>query len=183
MRTAGRAKTCPLQSLAAVNKELAAEMLIPIIKTIPADVDEPYWKSEAANWIHVANQLDDIEVWLEYLKATKRANVGLRMEMMNPICYPTRETNKDIRIAFVATFLNDNTVRDVAVSADKFDGPCAAFTIKRITVRDFATMKLASMMLKLDEYPDANWTQRAMGRSAKTSDRRVGQKGIAGPFD
>ena len=39
----------------------------------------------------------------------------------------------------------------------KYSGPCAAFTIKRIAVRDFAVEQIASI-LNLPDRPDEFWT-------------------------
>jgi hypothetical protein len=61
------------------------------------------------------------------------------------------------RVAFLRSFLNDKTVRDVATNGNKYDGPCAGFTFDRIVVGDFAALQLASLLgVKADA--DPTWT-------------------------
>jgi hypothetical protein len=52
--------------------------------------------------------------------------------------------------------LDDTTVR--VAGGGNFDGPCAAFTIQTIEVRDFAAMQIASF-LGFDDRPTEFWTK------------------------
>ncbi len=152
-------KRTAVQALAYVNKDMTADLVLPLIKKIPKDVNEPYWTSEAAALTHVVMQLDDIKIWREYLQAAKNASVGLRMEMMEPMNYSyIGETNLDFRLAFLSSFLADETVRNQDADPQKYTGPCAAFTFKKISVRNYVAMTLASLILKTDDYPDDSWT-------------------------
>jgi hypothetical protein len=102
-------------------------------------------------------QLDDMAIWRTYLRAAKRSAIGLRMEMMNPMDYYYIGTkNRNLRLAFLAAFLNDEAVRRTDTS-EKFRGPCAGFTFHKMAVRDFAAMKIASI-LGLEDSPDEFWT-------------------------
>jgi hypothetical protein len=67
---------------------------------------------------------------------------------------------KDRRLAFLSAFLDDETLRDDSRNAAKYEGPCAAFTFPKISVRDFAAMQIASI-LKIDplDPPDATWAK------------------------
>ena len=150
-----------VQALAPINKKLTAKLVLPMIEKLPSDVNEPYWTSEAANLTHVVMHLDDVSVWRSYLKAAKGSAVGLRMEMMGPMNYAhIEEKNLEFRLAFLSAFLDDGTVRDQSVDKHKFDGPCAAFTFKKICVRNYVTMKLSSLILDTDDHPDDSWTQK-----------------------
>ena len=151
-------KRSAVQSLAHINKNLTAELVMPLIEKLPTDVNEPYWKSEAANLTHVVMHLDDVAVWKRYLLVAKKAAVGLRMEIMNPMNYSyINDKNENFRLAFLASFLDDQAIRDSSVDS-RFSGPCAAFTFKKISVQDFVTMKLSSMLLKSQDYPESNWS-------------------------
>lgn len=150
-------KRCILQNLAKVDGAACKPLLLSILKDLPQDASQPYWTCPEANFTHVVVQLDDLDVWRAYLKAAKRSSVGLRMEMLNPLNYTyIREKNLELRLAFLAAFLDDEEVRDVSKDAGKFDGPHAGFTIARLAVRDLAAQKLASL-LNLNESPDEFW--------------------------
>ena len=152
-------KRSAVQALAHVNKDLTAELVLPLVKQLPEDVEEPYWTSEAANLTHVVMHLKDVEVWTTYLQAAKKSSVGLRMEMMNPMNYSyIARTNLDFRLAFLSSFLDDRTVRVKKAGGEKFSGPCAAFTFEKISVQNFVAMKLASLILKSEDWPDDSWT-------------------------
>ncbi len=152
-------KRSAVQALARIDKEMTTELIIPLIDDIPNDVDEPYWTSEAANLTHVVMHLDDVEVWNTYLRKTKQASTGLRMEIMNPFNYSyIGNANVEFRLAFLAEFLDDETIRKKSTTPEKFSGPCAAFTFDEISVRNFVTMKLSSMILEKGVRPDPTWT-------------------------
>jgi hypothetical protein len=147
-----------LQQLANINQERCIALVQPLMAKLPQDVDEPYWTCAAAGYSHVFMELEQDAIWREYLKVARRAAVGLRMEMMNPMDYSyIGAKNRNRRLAFLAAFLDDSTVRDSSVNAGKYEGPCAAFTFDKIEVRDFAAMKIASI-LQLKERPTEFWT-------------------------
>jgi hypothetical protein len=93
---------------------------------------------------------------------------------MNPFDYLyVGDRLKFRRLAFLAAFLDDETLRDDRKNAKKYEGPCAAFTFPKITVRDFATMQIAGI-LKIDplDSPDATWTKEQWaGLRLKVNDR------------
>ncbi len=158
LRDASRQRAV-LQQLAKVNEQRCAKLLRPILSKLPNDVNEPYWTCEAASYTHVVMQLEDDEIWREYLKVARRAAVGLRMEMMNPMNYSyIGQRNRERRLAFLTAFLDDTTVRDPSINEEKYDGPCAAFTFGKIEVRDFAAMKIASI-LDVGDQPTEFWTK------------------------
>jgi len=73
---------------------------------------------------------------------------------MNPMNYSyIRDKNRQRRIAFLAAFLDDDELRPES----KQTGPYAAFTFPKITVRDFVTMEIASI-LNMKDSPDKFWT-------------------------
>jgi hypothetical protein len=147
-----------LQNLAKVDDKACIQLLAPLLDEMPKDSSGPYWTCPEAGFTHVVMQVEDDEAWRKYVRAAKRSSVGLRMEMMNPLCYTyIGEKNRERRLAFAAVFLVDTTLRDMASDKTKFEGPCAAFTIPKITVRDFAAMKIAEI-LGLEESPDEFWT-------------------------
>ncbi len=146
-----------LQELARVDEAACAKIFLPLIRSLPSDIQGgSYWTCEEARVSHVVMELDNEEVWREFHIAAKRCSVGLRMEMMNPLDYTyIGNKNRNRRLAFLSAFLDDEGNREI--SGDKrFDGPCAGFTIDRLSVRDLAAMKIASI-LGISGDPDGSW--------------------------
>jgi hypothetical protein len=140
-------KRSVLQVLAKLDGEKCSKLLTPILKTLPTDSKKSYWTCEEAAFTHVVMQIEDDDIWREYLRAAKRSSIGLRMEMMNPMNYTyIGGKNRQRRLAFLAAFLDDAAVRDKATDPEEFGGPSAGFAIPKITVRDFAANKMASIL-------------------------------------
>lgn len=153
-------RRCILQNLAKLDELATSQLLLPILQKLPKDADGAYWTCAEANFTHVVMQFSDAIIWRAYLEAAKRAAIGLKMEMMNPMNYSyIGDKGRDLRLAFLASFLDDDGVRDQSKNAPKYDGPCAAFTFPKIEVRNFAAMQAASI-LELEEEPDEHWDSR-----------------------
>ena len=76
--------------------------------------------------------LDSVDLWKLYLQKAKQARVGLRMEMMNPMNYRyIGDKHLNCRLAFLSSFLDDATVREIGEVEGKFSDPCAAFNFSR----------------------------------------------------
>src|SRR5207247_3388060 len=102
----------------------------------------------------VVKRLEIDDVWREFLRAAKRSQVGLRLEMMTSMSYGypyTGPGNRSRRLAFLATFLDDVTLRKMPHDCEqsKFKGPCAAFTFPRLMVRDCVMLLSGSYIVIL----------------------------------
>lgn len=153
-------KLSMLESLATIDQKRCAELLMPVLNGLPNDITNEYWTCPEAHFASVVAELDDVDVWRSYLRVAQRCSVGLRLEMMESMeccCCSGEEKNHDRRLAFLASFLDDKSERYLADDDERFSGPCAASTIPRIAVRDFAAMQIASIM-RLPERPDEFWT-------------------------
>ncbi len=145
------------QTLATLDGPACAAVVVPELERLPADAAGPYWTCPEAGFTHVVMQLEDAAAWRAYLRAARRGSVGLRMEMMGPMNYSyIGDKNLARRLAFLAAFLDDKEVRDMTSAPERFDGPCAGFTIPRIAVRDYVAMQAASV-LGFDDTPDEFW--------------------------
>ena len=148
-----------LACLAGFDPKACVALLLPVLRTLPKDATGPYWICPEARLANAVVQLDDGEVWREYLRRARESTVALRMEMMSSLARHDEVTRSRLRsLAFVAAFLNDESVRVIPEGSDKFEGPCAGFTIPRLAVRDLAAMLLSSM-LDMNEHPDRSWTE------------------------
>lgn len=149
-----------LQTLAKLDPAAVTREVLPLIKSLPKDVKEPYWTAQEANLTHVIMQLDDPAVWKAYLAKAKTCSIGLRMEFMNPMNYSyIGDKNQNLRLAFLASFLNDKEVRTVNQKDKRWDGPHAGFTYDTLSVQNFVAEKIASI-LKVPGQPADHWTEK-----------------------
>jgi hypothetical protein len=148
------------RTIALINHEAAKAPALAIVRSLPKDTEDPYCGSAVGYVSHLVLAIDDDEVWQEFFRAARRAKVGLRLEWMNPFSYSYLQDRLQARrLAFLAAFLDDTTLRDDEINAKKFDGPCAAFTFPKITVRDFSAMQIASILdISPLDSPDSTWT-------------------------
>jgi hypothetical protein len=146
-----------LQVLTRLDAKTAAEILRPVLGRFPRDTDGEYWRCPEAYFTQVVVAIDDDGIWREYLRVVKRSGVGLRMQAMYRMTdLHLGTTNRPRRLAFLAAFLTDETVRDTSDSPRQYAGPCAGSSFARLAVRDLAAMELARM-LELDDDPDNTW--------------------------
>ncbi len=132
--------------LARLDARKCATILKPLMKTFPRDSRGANRTCPEADFTYVVMQLEDDEVWSEYLRAARRSSVGLRLDMMIPMNYANvKNKNRSRRLAFLAAFLNDKAIWD-----SEF------FLFPRIAVRDYAAMQIASI-LDFEEEPDEFW--------------------------
>src|SRR5262249_47210197 len=156
-----------IYSLASLDVRAAAELVRRIFEQIPNDAKGPYWLCAEAELTDVVAHIDEDDLWKDYLPVVRRSTVGLKLQMLDHLNRGRFKAKlRDRRIRFLAAFLDDATARTIAdeqrfevalliapiaigygwsipETNPRFDGPCAAFTIPHIEVRDFAAMKLA----------------------------------------
>lgn len=169
-----------LQYLVKVDEKACVDRLIPILESLPADVDGPYWTAEEAHFTHVVVQCKASEVWDKYLKVVKRSSVGLRMEMMGSLNYSyIGDRQLKQRVRFLAQFLEDDELRDKGKTSQKYEGPCAVFTIPKIEVRNFVASKIDSLISKKSARPDEFWSEQqwaTLRKKVATEVKRFEQK-------
>jgi hypothetical protein len=133
-------------------------ILLATLEAFPKTPTEPYWKCPEAAFAHLVLATDDPRAWAMLEKVAKRSDVGLRMEFMNPMDFShSGGRQRQQRLEFLAAFLDDVEAPDVKANSEMFSGPHAGFIFARLTVRDLAAMKIASV-LEMPDQPDRNWT-------------------------
>jgi hypothetical protein len=143
---------CLLQILARLDARKTAELVLPLLKKLPRDLDGPQGTSPA-DLRNVVMDLEDDDVWREFERAAHRASAGPRLEMIGSGCscgIPSK--NRGRAIAFFASFLDDAALRPA--DSGKSAGLCA---FKQIEVRNVAAMQLADLF-GLDDKPQESWT-------------------------
>lgn len=169
-----------LEALASVSPSLCKSLLRPALASYPVDVDGEYNHCDAARYSDIVLALDDVDVWREYLRATRLASVGLRMEMLSLLSVDCNDdATNPRRLAFFAAFLDDHAIRDLSQHPEKYEGPCAAFTFDTIEVRNFAAMCIDSLLIEdINPVPDQEWTSADWERYRNTIQFQLARRGI-----
>lgn len=127
-----------LGSLQAVDSNLADRHLLNLLKQSPSTAENEYWNDQDANLgTHVSNSRDP-EVWQEFHTLLDRADLGMRLELINNLRPPMDAPPRVLRSfhEIYLRFRDDVTVRDESTSK-KYSGPGAGFPHARISMRDF----------------------------------------------
>ncbi len=139
-----------LSRLRELDKTLADESLLAILKQAPTTAQEKYWTDQDANLGRLVSQSADLKVWQAFHSLIDRADLGMRMELIHHL-FPPHDVSSEILRSFNEVFVRfhtDETVRDVS-TGKKFSGPGAGFPHDRISMRDFVHEHWAQW-LKLD---------------------------------
>src|SRR5262249_16127665 len=132
--------------------------LLATLEGLPKKPKEPYRECPEAAYADLVLATEDARAWDMLEKVAKRSVVGLRMEFLSRMNYIDLGDQRCIeRLKFLASFLGDTDIPDVAVDPEMFKGPHAGFTFRSLAVRDLAAMEIASI-LKMPDQPDSDWT-------------------------
>jgi hypothetical protein len=143
-----------------LDPEQFIRLLLASLETLPRTPTAPYWLCQEGHVTRVVMATDDPRAWQALVKYAKRADVGLRMELMHHMSYILLgDRHRKQRLEFLAAFLDDREVRDKATDRKMFDGPFAAFGFSRLAVQNLAAMELAGMLDVLDQ-SESDWTAR-----------------------
>lgn len=132
-----------LYYLSELDNRQFSKLLLATIEGLPKDVDEEYWSCAEVRAANLIVYTDDPQVWRALEKSAKRAEVGLRMQLINlrdhrDLSLPARKP----ALRFLGGFLDDSSVRDITSNKDKFI-LCAGSEYEKIEVRNFAALQIA----------------------------------------
>lgn len=136
-----------LYSLMKVDRERAAARVIAVLGEIPETPSRPYAECKESANTRLVCAINHERVWHAFERAVRKADPGLRLELLKHMNdgYPTLQERRR-RLAFLACFLDDQSVRDVTSRPDMYDGIYTAFRYPRLEVRNFAAMKMAELL-------------------------------------
>jgi len=142
-------------------KDLDAERFVSLLAAtlddLPRTPTAPYDNCCESNFATLACNTDDPRVWRALGRAARRADPGLRMEMLRNTNYPTpTATQRRRRLAFLASFLEDDAVRDATANQKMFNGIYAGFRFPRLEIRNFAALRI-SEILETPADPTPEW--------------------------
>jgi hypothetical protein len=143
--------------------------LLTTIKAFPDDVAGPYWDCPEVRIARLATASDEPQVWQALEKVAKRATVGFRMELLSQFAYPRDKRHRPERLRLLASFLEDDTSREIG-SSKKYEEPSlgahgiyAGAPYRKLDVRDFVAMELAILLgIEVELNPErtpAEWAE------------------------
>jgi hypothetical protein len=135
-----------LRALQPVDPAKYARELVRELDLLPATPTEAYWKAPESAASRLASETADPAVWAALLRATRRADVGLRLELLGTMTSTyLADRQKRERLAYLASFLDDAAVPDRSKNPTMWEGPRIGFNFPPLSVRDVAAMTIASI--------------------------------------
>jgi hypothetical protein len=153
-----------LETIKEQEPEHFVETVIKMLDQLPRTPKGSYWRCPEEQVVHLVLHADDKRVWNALEKAARRVDVGLRMQLLKRVA-TGGDTNqrRPARIAFLKSFLDDATLRDVDSDPDRFVAVPAGDGYPRLEVRNYAAMEIAELLkLKRTAQPtwdDKQWAQ------------------------
>jgi hypothetical protein len=133
-------------------------LLVETLDALPPTPKEPYWKCREATFATLVLETIDIRAWKALERAARRADAGLRMELLAPLAYnDVPKKQHRLRLALLASFLDDITIRDAAKNPAMYRGPYAKANFPILEVRNFAAWDIM-LILGKDVEPKPDWT-------------------------
>jgi hypothetical protein len=146
-----------LGSLQELDPVTCVTLLVETLDQLPPTCQGMYPDCRESSFGLLVRGTADPRAWTALASAARRADVGLRLELLNEVIWQgTEGAIRTQQVAFLASFLTDETLRVMADNVAKFGSTCAAHRFPRIEVRNATAMWLASI-LGLKENPEPSW--------------------------
>jgi hypothetical protein len=154
----GQHRNIALAELREIDAPLADTALIKIINNSSSTTHHAYWLDHNAAISQLCTRSNNTEVWKALHKLLERADLGMKMELINNLQF-----NADRQPIAAKFFLevydiykNNEVIRD-ETSSSKFDGPCAGFPFKKISLRDHVHREWARRLKVECDQPNKKW--------------------------
>jgi hypothetical protein len=141
-----------------LDHERFVRLLVTTLDHLPRTPPDGIVGCREATFATLSCTTDDPRVWQALERAARRADPGLRMELLAHTDYqrPT-PTQHRRRLTFLSAFLDDNTIRDTTVNKELFSGLFAVPGFPRMEIRNFAAMRISQLLGKPAK-PKLKWT-------------------------
>jgi hypothetical protein len=146
-----------LRELKNLEPKAFVDVLVETLESLPATPKDPYGSCLEGSLAGLVGQTADARAWRTLDRVARRSDVGLRMEFLNRVGQDHKGMRRE-RLAFLAAFLDDASVRDARSDLKMYGGWPAGYEFPRLEVRDLAAWKIASL-LKLAAEPKPDWKQ------------------------
>jgi hypothetical protein len=148
-----------LRALLPIDPAAHARLLARALDAMPKTPTEPYWSAPESAASRFVTETADPAVWAALRRAAKRADVGLRMELVGRLdLIPLVDHQRRQRLAFLAAFLDDDAVPDTSKEPKMWMGPRVCFFLPGISVGDVAARTIATI-LGMPAAPKPKWTR------------------------
>jgi hypothetical protein len=146
-----------LSALKKLDEERFLVLLTRSLDDLPITPNVRYHRCVEKDFVNLACETDDSRVVRALDSAVKRADPGLRLEMLN--CRPRSSLPATERrlLRLLVAFLDDATVRDTKVNSEKYENVSAGFWFQQLEVRNFAALRIAGILEK-KERPQFEWS-------------------------
>lgn len=144
-----------LWQLKEIDAPLFLSLLVETLDHLPATPKEPYWSCREGTFASLVAQTNDPKAWEALEKAARRADVGLRLELLEVA--NDKKDNLKAKLTFLSSFLDDAAVRDQTLDPKMYSGPGAGREFDRIEVRNYAALQMEHQ-LERKVWPDKSWS-------------------------
>jgi hypothetical protein len=147
-----------LRALRPMDPAAYARLLARSLDAMPKTPKESYWIAAESAASRLAAETADPTVWAALLRAAKRGDVGLRMELVGRLADPSlADRQRRERLAFLAAFLDDDAVADTSKEPKMWMASRALSYGPGISVGDLAAKTIAAV-LGMPAAPKREWT-------------------------
>jgi hypothetical protein len=149
-------RNAALNELVDLDHERFIQLLVETLNGLPKMPEREYWMCREAWFASHALRTDEPRAWQALEKAARKSSVGLRLQMLDNIMCVDPDLRRKQRLALLAAFLDDSTLRDMKTEPGRYDGFPAGYDFPRLEVRNYAALEIARL-LKLDRKPQPTW--------------------------
>jgi hypothetical protein len=143
--------------ISGLDHDFFIEVTLKLLDGLPRTPKGSYWRCPEEQVVYLVLHTDDNRVWKALEKTARRVDVGLRMQLLKRAATSgDTSQRRPERLAFLRSFLDDATLRDVESDPDRFVAVPAGDGFPRLEVRNYAAMEIAEL-LKLERKPMPTW--------------------------
>jgi hypothetical protein len=137
-----------------LDRQQFAEILIKTLDGFSGKPTERYWTCPESALAYLVVEADNEGAWQALERLAKKADVGLRMEILSNCEYSKSQSTR--RLEFLAAFLADKEDRDAAANVKLFQVPYAFHGFPKLEVRNGAACVIGRI-LDFKNPPNAKW--------------------------
>jgi hypothetical protein len=171
-------RSSSLRALKQFDRQQFSAILIKTLDGFSGKPTEAYWSCPEVAMTSLVFEADDEGVWHALERLAKKADVGLRLEILRHCGYSKSESAR--RLEFLAVFIADKEVRDKATNAKLFHGPYAFSHFPKVEVRNGAA-SLIGGILEIKNQPNEKWQAKDWEDFREQVREGLRQKGIETP--
>ena len=152
-------RTEALWLLKNLDRERFAALLAATFDDLPGTPSGLYSNCIEKDFVPLACETDDPKVQQALRRAMKRADPGLRIQMLDRMAhFPLEPYQRRWFLTFLASFLDDATLRDVSANENRYTNSFTGSPFRRLEIRNFAALSIAQL-LDISDQLSSEWTE------------------------